>query len=286
MNRELLQDIFDYISYLQNILLHISFIDKHYHFLRRFPSLIAYNSHNTPYCSLVKSSAPMQQKCDCRQYLVHSACKNGPIFGACWAGVYEYVLPILYNGTPVSYICVSGYGILTDKTYRHLRHIAQRYGIPQTALAADYAKLKTDIPDQNYVLKLVQPLCRMFELLYLNLNKESRSTPPRNTMSHKILDYLYKHYTEDISLEQIAATCHYSASYVRHIFKKETGYTISHYLNILKITKAKELLTTTVLPVSEISLRVGFNDPNYFSNTFHKETSLSPKQWRTRYSAK
>lgn len=104
----------------------------------------------------------------------------------------------------------------------------------------------------------------MFELLYLNLNKESRSTPPRNTMLHKILDYLYKHYTEDISLEQIAATCHYSASYVRHIFKKETGYTISHYLNILKITKAKELLTTTALPVSRDLLACRVQRPELF----------------------
>lgn len=184
MKRELLQDISDYISYLQSLSLQISFIDKYYHFLRQFPSLFAYNSHNLPYCEKIKSSGRMLQKCESRQRIVDAACKGGPFFGVCWAGVHEYVLPVLFGGEPVSYICVSGYGAPSEKIRRHIGVIARRYGAAQNELWQAYQKLSPVFPEQDTILKLVQPLCRMFELLYLQLHDKTESTsPPRHSIT-------------------------------------------------------------------------------------------------------
>lgn len=52
----------------------------------------------------------------------------------------------------------------------------------------------------------------------------------------------------------------------------------------LRIFHAKKLLKTTELSISEIAFTVGFNDPDYFTYVFHKETGFSPKKYRLVYS--
>ena len=281
MVNDLLQDIFGYIAYLHSLSLKLSFIDKHYHFLRHLPDLFAYNLHNNSYCNLIKSSPKALKKCECRQFLVEDACKNGEFLGVCWAGVHEFVFPVLFEQSPIAFISVSGYCRVTEKIFRHLTKIAEHYGFDKTELSEKYAGLNQSLPDLDSIRRLIQPLCRMLELLYLQFRNKSRESEP-DSVYKKIFDYLYEHLSEDISLSDIANACHYSQSYIRHIFKKETNYTISRYLNILRITKAKQLLLTTNLPISEIALIVGYNDPNYFTNTFRKITDFSPKAWRSK----
>lgn len=95
--------------------------------------------------------------------------------------------------------------------------------------------------------------------------------------------YVQQHYSEPITLESVCEAAGFSASYFSALFKRETGENFVKYLTRVRIDRAKELLQHTNLPVSEICSRVGYNDLKHFTQTFKKETSLSPAQYRRLY---
>ena len=58
------------------------------------------------------------------------------------------------------------------------------------------------------------------------------------------------------------------------------GISGNTYIRKIRIQKAKELLTQTLLSISEIAFQTGFNDPSYFSKVFREETGENPADWR------
>ncbi|WP_240543585.1 helix-turn-helix domain-containing protein [Spirosoma foliorum] len=59
-----------------------------------------------------------------------------------------------------------------------------------------------------------------------------------------------------------------------------TGMPIVRYVRMLRLGKAKELLTSTELNISEVAYAVGFDDPKYFSRQFSDEFGVSPANFR------
>ena len=74
-------------------------------------------------------------------------------------------------------------------------------------------------------------------------------------------------------------------SYVQFVrrFKAETGMTPSEYISVLRLQKAKSLLSETALPIRQIAYACGFENEYYFSNFFKKHITLSPTAYRKTY---
>jgi len=83
-----------------------------------------------------------------------------------------------------------------------------------------------------------------------------------------------------LSIDQICKKTNYSRSYLFREFKAETGKSIIQYFIDLKIEKAKELLRENDLSIKEISEKLAFDTPNYFSKTFKKVTGYTPSTYR------
>ena len=96
---------------------------------------------------------------------------------------------------------------------------------------------------------------------------------------NRILLYLNEYYTS-ADLEDICCHFHRSPSHISHLFKKQTGMTLRAYCNKLKLEKAKSLLETTDMPITQIALDVGFNDVSYFINLFRQKNGVSPLVYR------
>ncbi|MEG1477523.1 MAG: response regulator [Oscillospiraceae bacterium] len=92
----------------------------------------------------------------------------------------------------------------------------------------------------------------------------------------QIIRYLNENYEKELSLKKIAEIFHMNASYISQLMKNETGLAYSQYVTELRINKAKELLQTTDLSLSEVSEAVGFNDYFYFIKKFKKEVGVTP----------
>lgn len=86
----------------------------------------------------------------------------------------------------------------------------------------------------------------------------------------------------DLSRLDIASSVFVNPDYLTRLFKKETGGSISHYLQQQRIELAKELLAGTELAISDIALTVGYSNLSYFSAIFKKATKMNPINFRKR----
>lgn len=85
---------------------------------------------------------------------------------------------------------------------------------------------------------------------------------------------------QEITLHHVANHVALSNNHFCTVFSQEMGLTFTEYLTNTRMSKAKELLTTTSLRTSDIAYQVGYNDPHYFSYLFKKNTGVSPRDFR------
>ncbi len=86
-----------------------------------------------------------------------------------------------------------------------------------------------------------------------------------------------------MSIDELAHSLYTSRTQLHRKIKSLTGMSITSYLNHIKVEKAKKLLTTTQLTISEIAYDVGFEDAAYFSRIFKKIAKISPVDYRQKY---
>ena len=82
-----------------------------------------------------------------------------------------------------------------------------------------------------------------------------------------------------LSLAMLADECGLSVSYFARSFRRTFATSAHRYLIFQRIKKAKELLTTSHLPLSEVGLESGFSDQAAFSRTFKTVVGVSPGKW-------
>ena len=99
-------------------------------------------------------------------------------------------------------------------------------------------------------------------------------------MIQKTLSYIRRNYTNQISVEDIAAHVMFSSDYLSHTFKEFTGNTIVYYINYLRCYHARSLLKRDELSISAIATQCGFNNVSYFTKTYKKFFGVSPSVFK------
>src|SRR5690625_411007 len=94
------------------------------------------------------------------------------------------------------------------------------------------------------------------------------------------LDYIEEHYHEEISLQKVADAVHLNPSYLSTLFKDELKLSFTQYLTKVRIRRAKHLLITTDLHVTEIAEQVGYSTAKYFNKVFKEYVGETPSAFR------
>ena len=97
---------------------------------------------------------------------------------------------------------------------------------------------------------------------------------------NKAIQYIEGHYAEDVSTGELAAMVHLSEGHFCHLFKEVTGKSAKEYMLQLRISKAKKLIATSGLSITDICYTCGFSDPNYFARIFKKKMGCSPSAYK------
>lgn len=118
------------------------------------------------------------------------------------------------------------------------------------------------------------------EQTVMNIGENKNAKEYSNSSFLKLLSWIQKNYTNEISLTQAAEQMHMNPNYVSRMFKKESGTTFVHYVTQLRMEEAARLLTTTNQSVVDIAVEVGFNDYFYFLKLFKKYSNKTPSQYR------
>jgi AraC family transcriptional regulator len=94
-------------------------------------------------------------------------------------------------------------------------------------------------------------------------------------------EYITGHFTEDISLAEIASHCHVSPFHFSRLFKIFTAISPYQFLQAIRLQQAEILLRDTSLPVADIAFTSGFNSIEYFTAAFRQQYKLPPSKFRT-----
>jgi two-component system, response regulator YesN len=98
----------------------------------------------------------------------------------------------------------------------------------------------------------------------------------------QIRQLLEREYDKNLDMDMLAEMADMSANYLSRLFKQETGMTITDYLILVRIDKAKQYLQDHHhLKNYEIAQLVGYSDPVYFNKLFKKSVGVTPREFRT-----
>lgn len=95
-----------------------------------------------------------------------------------------------------------------------------------------------------------------------------------------VLPVLWEQYQNPPSAAEMASRYYMSYSGFANVFRQLTGYSYLGYIQFIRIIKAKELLLTTKMSVTEIGQAIGFSTSSYFIEQFTKSQNISPGQYR------
>ena len=96
----------------------------------------------------------------------------------------------------------------------------------------------------------------------------------------RAVELMHANLAEELPLEDLAAAAYLSPFHFARLFKKLTGLPPHAYLAALRIERARLLLATTDLTVTEVAARVGYASPSHFAKAFRQATGLSPRAFR------
>ena len=128
--------------------------------------------------------------------------------------------------------------------------------------------------------------CRLFSLLAechvasVLSEEDYRKQFLRMDTFNSVIEYIDRHYDEELGVECLSKLFYLSPSYLSHLFKKKSGRSVTAYINEVRINRAKGLLEREDMPVGRIACAVGFNDINYFSRKFKEITGLTPIEYK------
>ncbi|MDR9853131.1 AraC family transcriptional regulator [Paenibacillus sp. VCA1] len=129
---------------------------------------------------------------------------------------------------------------------------------------------------------LLELLCYFFERS--GIRRVNLAGSPSHQAMETVIRYMEENISEPLSVKDLAKQVHLNPNYFSQLFRGMLGLSPIHYLNRMRIEKAKTLLAGTELTVSEIASRVGI-EPHYFSRMFKAQEGYSPSHYRKmRYS--
>lgn len=97
----------------------------------------------------------------------------------------------------------------------------------------------------------------------------------------QVIRYITEHFSESLTLEDIAAEFFVSKSYLNRHFKAYTNSTVYAYIMALRLTHARRMLREGI-PAVEAGRECGFSDYSTFYKAFKTQTGLSPQQFKSR----
>lgn len=143
-----------------------------------------------------------------------------------------------------------------------------------------------DQEDAGYELQCMELICQLWRQLFLLISgmekfpERSRADRIQDQRLRDMLSYIHSHYSENISINEIAEAANISRSGCFRCFRTVIKKTPAEYLCEYRLSQAAYLLTNTNKTLSEICFLCGFQSTSYFGKVFREYCGMSPGQYR------
>ena len=134
-------------------------------------------------------------------------------------------------------------------------------------------------------LYMKELLFHFFRLLYqygyVVKNEGSATDSELERKLKTVLSYIREHYTETMTIEELAGVFHFSQAHFMSFFKKFAVMTCVEYINHYRLSRVAAALAQSDQPVMEAAMENGFHNISYFNKLFRKEFGVTPREYRT-----
>ena len=171
---------------------------------------------------------------------------------------------------------------LTDGRMRITTHITPKHHYyAELAVIAEniFSCAKGDTPQLDMLMR--SELIKLFWLLETE-GEQSTLAGKYDSVIRPALEYIAMHFSESITVSQLAETVHLSESYFMNLFRKQVGFSAVEYISHFRIDTACRELTSTKKSVLEIAFDCGFRNLSNFNRQFRRITGCSPTEYRSR----
>lgn len=134
--------------------------------------------------------------------------------------------------------------------------------------------------------KTPEEVAALHPIMCIDYAKRMKNLQKKKICSRHVancIDYIHDHLHMRITAKSLAALVHLNPSYLSRLFKKETGSSISEYIQAKKIDTAKNMLVYSNYSPAQISSILAFPSQSYFTEVFRKRTGMTPLKYRANY---
>lgn len=159
---------------------------------------------------------------------------------------------------------------LASELMRVLNELRRNYGLVEL----DFMNA-----EESGMLYHIHEVRQYFLAAFRHIAAESSPIPGKLS---RALQYIHKHYQQDLNIADVASAVGLSPSYLHFLFKEDLERTFLDYLTGYRIQQAKRILLRHDVKMFEVARTVGYRSTQHFSKVFKKTTGLLPHQYRDR----
>ena len=146
---------------------------------------------------------------------------------------------------------------------------------PSDAYSVFIKNIMTDSPDRR--IQTITNLLALLNEIAVAFGSVTEAGM-NDSLDSRIIDYINRHISEDITLDDICRTFYISKPYLCRIFKKATASTVGEYITVKRLIKARQLIALGTAP-TKAYLQCGFRDYSVFYRAFKKKYNVSPGRY-------
>ncbi len=170
---------------------------------------------------------------------------------------------------------LKNYSIIFNTLLRKAAELGGVHPLHIDSISSLFTKKIESITCEKACTTLHKEMIRKYCYLVKNHSLKSYSV-----IIKKVITNIDADLTSDLTLKAQAKLLNVNASYLSSLFKKETGCTLTNYVNQKRVEHAILLLNTTSMQIQTIAQYCGISDINYFTKTFKKYIGKTPQAYR------
>jgi two-component system response regulator YesN len=105
-------------------------------------------------------------------------------------------------------------------------------------------------------------------------------TPSPKRISDHVADFVKEHQAQSLTLNSVAATLNYNATYLGRVFHEETGMGFPAWLNRFRMQQAEQMLSNSNMPIHKVAGAVGYGQYKRFLKHFKRQYGQTPQEYR------
>ncbi|PAV98719.1 hypothetical protein CJD50_04460 [Hafnia paralvei] len=248
----------------------------------------------TPFCQLMRQDPVNHLRCRMSDRCggFEASKSNEPCIYRCHTGLTDFSIPLVIAGHLVGFVLCGQVRLHSDVYLIDILNVDNQWQQDQ-ALMDEFH----NVPMMDFsrviasadLLKLIVENClkKHLNFVVINDNKDSkepgriRPVHPNDSKIKKALRYIDTHLSEELRLEDVAASVYLSPYYFSKLFKKYQGIGFNAWVNQQRMINAKEMLQHSDWSIASIAKNLGFSQTSYFCKVFRQAYNVTPQVFRS-----